>query len=196
MIYKSIDCKQWERNFFKKFQSFMKKCPIVFSIITEPKGVRVTHANSGKSYYFEYDYEQDVKEFIHSIKLFFIPLHYPKVYEEIYEEVDTTPYEKAVLVESGKELSSIPSKTKKYICTKVWRIDRVMLWKDMFILVQENAFNGKILMKPTDKPRLYKMNGSAVMYLRNYRNQKWNTIEDASRAFFENAIYIKDLETV
>ena len=22
MIYKSIDCKQWERNFFKKFQSF------------------------------------------------------------------------------------------------------------------------------------------------------------------------------
>lgn len=197
MIHNSINCKKWEKDFLKKFQSFMKKCPVVFSIVNTPGGIYITHVGSNKKYFFEYDYEVDVKDFIHSIKVFFIPKHYPKISEIITEEVPITAYEKALLLEKNENMSKAPEFTKKIVAAKIWRIDRVMLWKNTFILVPENTFdeNGNLI-KNTDSPRIYKMNGSAVMYLRNYRNGKWKDLEEAGKHFFENSIYIKDLEVV
>lgn len=70
------------------------------------------------------------------------------------------------------------------IDSKVYRIDKCMLLKDELVLINEE----------TKEQSLYKLNVSSVLFLKNYREKKWDSIEDAGKYFSENSTLIKVLD--
>lgn len=182
MLHEKIDSERYKAELIKKLSNFCEKAPVLLSFVTSDTGVTIVHTNSGQSYSFPWDYAVPVKSFIHSIKEVLVQNHYPRLMQVIEEEVPLTPEEQAAMLEHGTPADKLPA-VKTTQRKKMWRIDRVIVWRDVFILVDEE----------TDEQYRYKMNKSCVFFLRNYRSGKY-TLESAADYFFRNSELLNKID--
>ena len=148
MIAETINGEKWKQTAVKKLISFCEKCPCLLSIKTAvhkgDDGVFVIHKNTGMQYFFPWDYNLDPKDFIHNIKVFLEKKHYPILIETITEEHKLSKEELALMVEEGRSINDLPQYEERVKEKILWRIDKVILWKDIVILVKIDNKNNEI----------------------------------------------------
>lgn len=192
MIAENINGDKWKQTTIKKLLSFCEKCPCVLSIKTAvhqgEDGVFVIHKNTGMQYFFPWDYSVEPKDFIHDIKTFLEKKHYPILVETITEEHKLTKEELALMVEEGKSIQELPQYEKRIKEKKLWRIDKVILWKDIVILVQIDNKGNTI-----SNQYRYKYNKSLVIFLKKYRSGEYADLEEAGNEFFNNSILVNEI---
>ena len=93
--------------------------------------------------------------------------------------------ELAEKIASTDNISNV-EKMKKETLEEMWRIDRVLLWKDIFIIVNDTK---KVA-------REMKFNGNSAGFLYKYRNGKFDSLQVRSfnlemHQVFLNGIYFK-----
>lgn len=182
MLHEKIDSEKYKAELIKKLSNFCEKAPVLLSFVTSDAGVTIIHTNSEKRYEFPWDFTIPVKSFIHDIKQVLVENHYPRLVQTIEEEVPVTPEEQAKMLEDGAEADDLPT-TKTIVRKKMWRIDRVIVWRDIFILVDEES----------NEQYRYKMHKSCVFFLKNYRSGKY-TLETAADYFFRNSMLLNKIE--
>lgn len=192
MIAENINGDKWKQTTVKKLLSFCEKCPCVLSIKTAvhqgEDGVFVIHKNTGMQYFFPWDYSVEPKDFIHNIKSFLEKKHYPILIETITEEHKLTKEELALMVEEGKSIQELPQYEKRIKEKKLWRIDKVILWKDIVILVQIDSKGNTI-----SNQYRYKYNKNLVIFLKKYRSGEYADLEEAGNEFFNNSILVNEI---
>ena len=192
MIAENINGDKWKQTTVKKLLSFCEKCPCVLSIKTAvhqgEDGVFVIHKNTGMQYFFPWDYSVEPKDFIHEIKAFLEKKHYPILVETITEEHKLTKEELALMVEEGKSIQELPQYEKRIKEKKLWRIDKVILWKDIVILVQIDNKGNTI-----SNQYRYKYNKNLVIFLKKYRSGEYADLEEAGNEFFNNSILVNEI---
>lgn len=192
MIAETINGEKWKQTAVKKLISFCEKCPCLLSIKTAvykgDDGVFVIHKNTGMQYFFPWDYNLDPKDFIHNIKVFLEKKHYPILIETITEEHKFSKEELALMVEEGRSINDLPQYEERVKEKVLWRIDKVILWKDIVILVKIDNKNNEI-----SNQYRYKYNKSLVIFLKKYRSGDFKTLEEAGNDFFKNAILVNEI---
>ena len=183
--------KDWEKDVVKKLTSYSKKAPVLVSMETGMNdgvaGIYVTHVNSDTKYFFAWDYKQEPKSFVHQVKEVLFSKHYPRLVETVYEKKELTLRDVAIALEKRRD----PKKLElKKIGTRMYVLDKVILWKNVVMLRLETS---TIKSDEVGAVYRYKYGGSLVYYLRKYRTGKFRTLEEASDAFFTNALYIDKL---
>jgi hypothetical protein len=189
------DHKIWEKEVLKKLLNFCKKSPTLISISTGMQegvsGIFITHVNSNRKYFFSWNYDLQPRDFIHEIKEVLVQNHYPRLVEIVYDKKELTPRDMAIALEKGKRISKVKKVELKEIGRRLYIVASVLLWKEIFILqLAESSFD-------TDKigtKYRYKYNGSSVIYLKKYRNNSFGTVEKASEEFFNNALFVDELQ--
>lgn len=194
MLEQIITTKVWEETFQKKFSNFCKKSPVLLKMQVKiqdgNKGVLITHVNTETKYFFPFDYDANIKDFIAEIKRLLVAKHYPRIIEEILERHEKTNAELAVELESGKKVEELEKFCMRKTGERMYRIDKVLPWKETAFLVLENSdIPGDVL----GTQYHYKFDKSLVLYLRDYRTGKFKSIEDASDEFFNNAFLVSIL---
>jgi hypothetical protein len=193
MLLAEISSKNWKDTFSQKFASFAKKSPVVLSMVIKiekgEEGCLIKHVNSNTTYFFPFDYDIKVNDFIHKIKLLLVERHYPRVIEEILDKYEFTKEELAQQLET-KSIEELSKYEMRVVGTRQFRIDKVLLWKSIFLLVLEKSSfeDDKI-----GGIYRYKINISPVIFLRNYRSGKYKSLEEASAFFFSNSVLIDQL---
>lgn len=182
MLQQKIDSERYRADCIKKLSNFCEKSPVLLSFVTSDSGVTIIHANTGKRYEFTWDFAIPVKSFIHNIKLVLVEHHYPRMIEVVKEEVALTPQEQAALLENGTSPENLPS-TKTLTRQRLWRIDRVIIWRDVFILIDEE----------TNEQFRFKMEKSCVFFLKRYRSGGF-TLETAWEYFAKNSVMLNKIE--
>lgn len=192
MLISQVSSKAFKDEFSKRFSSFAKRSPVTFSMVIKihqgEEGVLVTHVNSNKKYFFPFPIGEgiSVRDFIAQIKAKMVEVHYPRIIEEILEKHEFTNEELAKQLETTP-LEELQKYEMRVVGTRQYRIDKVLLWKNIFILVLENStFSDDEI----GSMYRYKLNISPLLYLRNYRNNKFQSLEEASSFFFSNAILL------
>ena len=192
MIAETINGEKWKQTAVKKLISFCEKCPCLLSIKTAvhkgDDGVFVIHKNTGMQYFFPWNYNLDPKDFIHNIKVFLEKKHYPILIETITEEHKLSKEELALMVEEGRSINDLPQYEERVKEKVLWRIDKVILWKDIVILVKIDNKNNEI-----SNQYRYKYNKSLVIFLKKYRSGDFKTLEEAGNDFFKNAILVNEI---
>jgi hypothetical protein len=189
-----ISEKTWENQFSQKFSNFGKKSPVLLSMNIKTqdgeRGVLITHINSNQKYFFPFNYNINVKDFIAEIKQTLVSKHYPRLLEEIFEKYELTTEELALKVETGADLNNLNKYELRIVGTRQFRIDKILSWKNIVILtLEQSSFSD-------DKIGVnyrYKFNGSIIIFLKNYRSGKFKSLEEASVYFFENSNIIDTL---
>lgn len=193
MIVDKIDGDKWKQQTMKKLLSFCEKSPCMLSLRTGlyqgQDGVFVIHKNTNTEYFFPWEMEKDPKEFIHEIKEFIKPKHYPLLVETEWENHKLTADELATMVQNGTSVKDLPKYEKRVKSKKLWRIDKVVLWKDCVIL-EPVSMNGESV--PNLQYR-YKYNKNLVVFLKKYRSGEFDSIEAAGEDFFNNSILINEI---
>lgn len=179
MLQNKIDSERYKAEFVKKFSNFCEKSPVLLSFVMTDTGASVIHVNSGKKYEFPWDFSVPVKYFIHSIKEVLVNNHYPRMVETITEFIPLTSIEQAEYFEKGEPIPQAKTVTRQ----RVWRIDRVIVFKDVFILVDEG----------TGEQFRYKLNKSCVFFLKNYRSGKYS-LESAWDYFSKNSVLLNKID--
>lgn len=185
MLHRKIESGQYINEFRTKMSNFINKAPILASFVITPDGVDVIHENTKKVYHYDWDFTKHVKSFIHDIKTD-IMNHYPRLLEVVTTRVSLTPEEQAKMIE---ETGISPSIAPSYIdveTKRLWRIDKVIIFRDTFILVDE----------ATDESYRYKMNRSCVYFLTSYRNGEFKSLEEAANYFFKNSTLVNHIEKI
>ena len=185
MILKKIDSKEYKSLFIEKFTSFAEKSPVIISFATDDIGVTVVHENSGKKYFYPWDYVVPIKMFIHEIKKDLISNHYPRISREVLVERALTPEEQASYIAEGVSIEEVPTTVTEKV-TELYRIDKIIVMKDEFVIVNEKTL----------QQYCYHMKSSAFAYLRSYRTGKFSDIEEAGRVFFDNCTLVKELNNL
>ena len=173
MILNKIDTTKYKEDFTKKFNNFGEKAPIMISFAIDEFGVTIVHENSGEKYIYDWDFTVPVKAFIHKIKQDLSYNHYPRLIKEVEVMDEDAAVDQILEGENPDSLDK--SKTIKKEIT--YRIDKVLMMKDQFILVDES----------TGESYCYQLNGSSVYFLKNYRNGVYKDIKEAGDYFFKNA---------
>lgn len=182
MIYNKVSSQKYVSIFKKKFENFLNKAPILASLVLTPGSVQVVHENTKKKYVFPWDYTKDVKQFIFEIKKSLV-VHYPRIVKVTEENVELSSDEKADLIAKGEyTVENVPN-YKKVTKRVIYRIDKVIVPQDIFIIVDEE----------TGKTYRYKMNRPCVYYLRDYRSGKFKSLEEASDAFFKSTQFLNEI---
>jgi hypothetical protein len=183
-----ISEKTWENQFSQKFSNFGKKSPVLLSMNIKTqggeKGVLVTHINSGSKYFWPFNYDINVKDFIAEVKQTLVNKHYPRLIEEIFERHELTMEELAIKVENGSNLNNLNKYELRIVGTRQFRIDKILSWKNIAILTLENSSFEDDAIGVSYR---YKFNGSIIIFLKNYRAGKFKSLEEASEYFFENS---------
>lgn len=182
MLHTKIDSERYKAEFIKKLSNFCEKSPVLLSFVTADDGVTLIHANTGKKYTFSWDFTKPVKAFIHEIKEVLVANHYPRMIETIKTEVPLTPEEQARLLEEGTDPKDLPS-FRTVTTQRVWRIDRTIVWRDVFIIIDEG----------TGEQYRYKLEKSCIFFLKNYRSGKF-TLETAWDYFKKNSVLLNKIE--
>jgi len=196
MLITEINSKTWKDNFQQTFIGFAKKSPVLLSMLLTiqegEEGVLITHVNSGKKYFFKFDYNISVKDFIANIKKTLVDMHYPRLLEEVLQKHEFTPEELAITLEkSDKKIEELVKYEMRVIGTRQFRLDKILSWKNIAILVLEkSSFEDDEI----GSAYRYKFNGSLVLFLKNYRSRKFKSLEEASAYFFSNSLLIDQLK--
>lgn len=194
MLVQGISSQEWEDSFSKKFSSLCKKSPVLlkYSNRTQDgeRGVLVTHVNTGLRYFYPFDYDMNVKDFIALVKKDISNKHYPRLVEDVLQAYEKTNEELAIELENGADAKSIKKYSMKSVGVRQYKIDKILSWKQIAILeLEKSSF-------PEDNLHTlyrYQYDGSLVIFLKNYRNGKFKNIEDASAVFFSNANLVDEL---
>jgi hypothetical protein len=196
MLISEVSAKAFKDEFQKKFASFAKKSPVVLSMVIKiekgEEGALITHVNSSNKYFFPFPIGEgvSVKDYIAKIKKLLVEKHYPRVIEEILDKHEFTKEELAQQLESTK-IDDLSKYEMRVVGTRQFRIDKVLLWKNIFLLVlEESSFQDDEI----NKIFRYKLNISPVTFLRNYRSGKYKSLEEASAFFFSNSVLIDELK--
>lgn len=194
MIYQNINSDTWRKVTIRKLLSFCEKCPVLLSTQTGyqggEEGIFITHKNSGKKYFFPWNFNEDPKVFIHKIKEFLEPRHYPVLEQDIYEVHEFTPEELAIQIEKGGDVNSLTKSEERVAEQKYWRIDKSILWREIFILVEIDA-TGK---RKDNKQYRYNYELSSVNFLKKYRDGEFKDIKEAGAEFFGHASLVSVIE--
>lgn len=182
MILQKVDSESYKDSFINKFTNFADKAPIVISFATDDLGVSVVHENSGKKYFYPWDYVIPVKSFIHDIKRDLEANHYPRISRKITRTRELTPDEQADLISKGMSIDSVPTVITEEVVEN-YRIDKIIVMRDEFILVDE----------ATNEQYCYKMSSSAFAYLRTYRSGGFKDLFEAGDEFFKKASLVTKL---
>lgn len=184
MIYTKIDAVKYREEFVSKFTNFGDKAPIMLSFATDEFGVTIIHENTGKKYFYEWDYSIPVKNFIHEIKKDLSYNHYPRISRVVIEEIPLTADEAADLIAEGTSVDEVPSfKTQEK--TQVFRIDKILAMKDEMILVDEESGEQSVYKTP-----------SGIYFLKKYREGAFKDIAEAGDSFFKKSTLITKLKNV
>lgn len=183
MLLTRIDSSKYINEFKERFSNFAQKAPILLSFITTEIAASVIHENTGTEYSFPWDFSIPVKSFIHEIKQVISDNHYPRVAKVETEVVALTPEEQAEQLIGGVEAKDLPTSKVVVLSTEVFRIDKVIALKDIFILQSETTY----------KMYRYKMNYSSIFFLKNYRSGKYSTIEEAGKFFFAKSELLNEM---
>lgn len=180
----------WEETFQKKFTNFCKKSPILLKtqIIFKGtvKGVLITLVGDNLKYFFQFNYNENVKDFIANIKKFLINF-YPKLEEDVYEKYQKSNGDLVNDIENGIAIENLNKFSVKKIGTRHFIIDKVLPWKDtVFIKLIGSDIDGDVL----ETIYKYKYNKSLVLFLRNIRLKKLQSTKEISKDFFENSFLL------
>jgi hypothetical protein len=158
-------------------------------------GVYIIHRGTGNRYFFKFNPEIEEKTFIFNIKQFLIPKHYPRLVESITEPVELSPEELAKKIEEGIDPKYLKKIELREIGQRLYRIDKSIIWKSIFILVLEDIqlYGEQKQVVPTNVLR-YRLNSNAASFLKKYRSGGFKSIEEASKEFFSNSILINEIE--
>lgn len=182
MILQKVDSEEYKESFINKFTNFADKAPIVISFATDDLGVSVIHENSGKKYFYPWDFVVPIKSFIHDIKRDLSYNHYPRISRVMKVQRLLSADEQADLIAKGQSLDEIPQ-TAVEDAEEIYRIDKILVMKDEFIIVNEKTL----------EQYCYKMNGSAFSYLRSYRSGEFSSIKEAGDVFFKKCVLVNKL---
>lgn len=185
MVYNKINASQYREDFDKKFSNFGDKAPIMISYLTDELGVTVIHENSNTSYFYEWDYTIPIKSFIHNIKQDLSYNHYPRISRIETKVEKLTADKQAEMIANGVALDDIPS-SQEVTREVTYRIDKILAMKDEFILIDES----------TGEQYCYKMNGSSIYFLKNYRKGDYKDTLEAGNAFFKKSVLLDKLVRV
>lgn len=176
MLYTKTDSTKYIAEFKDRFSNFANKAPILLSFVTSDKEVKIVHENSGTAYSFEWDFSIPVKAFIHEIKQTLSDLHYPRIARVKTTVVPMPAEDRQELLSAGVNEADIPE-VKKIETSEIFRIDKVIVLKDIFIIQSETDYVSY----------RYKMNYSSIFFLKDYRTGKYKSIEEAGKFFFSRS---------
>lgn len=193
--------KKWISDSIDKLHAYLDRAPILVSDIISTEncvdGVYIIHEETKQKFFFPFDYDSEPKIWVHNIKEKLMPL-YPRIIENICEERASTPAEMAEFVLQGGDPSKVPVLTKDTKSQKLWRIDKVQLYKDIFILQLEGTRElGEEVWKTDVTPAQHRFKfqgGCSVLYLTKYRNKEFANQIEAGKYFFDNSIFIDELQ--
>lgn len=202
MVKEYINGNEWTRKALEKMKAFLDRTPILITevigtqdckdgVFILPDGVT---DNFGKplKIFFPFDYDMEPKSWVHNIRQSIIA-YYPRIVESIYDNVELTPKEMAMKAEEGLDISSIPKFEKRLVKQNCWRIDKILCFKDIFILTLEGTrVNGEFTPCEPQMAR-YKYQGSSVIFLSKLRNGEFKNWDAASKEFFSRATFIDEV---
>lgn len=189
-----VNDEKWIKRTLKKFVSFSEKSPLLLGYkiceLNNQQGIFVTSFGSSElSQFFPFDSNIDSKEFIHQIKEYFQnKINSVILRETIKEQNATSIKDVALYLEKGYKIEDIPQYT-EYEVNKYWVIDRVILWKNIFIL-KESDETGKII---NEKGFRFKFDGCAVLFLKDLREGKYKSPKESGEFFFNHSLLINQL---
>lgn len=203
MILTSKNGKKWISRAMDKLHAYLNRAPILVSDITGTEGcidgVFIIPENTKTKMFFPFDYDEDPKIWVHNIKEKLLEF-YPRIVENVYKTVATSPKERAIFLERGGTLDEVPAERKEIIEQRLWRIDKIQVYKDIFILQLEGTRTADALSWGMDEPsatiqnRYKYQGGSSVFFLNKYRNNDFQNLVDAGEAFFNNSIFIDEVQ--
>lgn len=189
-----LTTEKWEKSFQKKFSNFCTKSPVLLKMSIRiqdgQKGVLVSHVNSDKVYFFPFDYDQNVKDFIANIKRVLVNNHYPRLIQVLYENHKKTNEELAQELERGEKVDSLTQYCMRKVGERLYRIDKVLPWKNIAILILEKTDIPQDKIGTTLK---YSYQKSLVLFLKNYRTGVFKSIDEASEDFFNNSLLVSEI---
>lgn len=193
--------KLWISTAIDKLHKYLDRAPVLVSDTTSTQccvdGVVIIHEMSKTVMFFPFDYDLDPKIWVHNIKEKLLPF-YPCIIENVVKERATTSEEMADFVLKGGDPENVPIMTQEITMQKLWRIDKVQLHKDFFILqligtrkIDEEEWTP---CESAVQNRFKFSGGCSVIYLSKYRNGDFANQVEAGQYFFDNAIFIDELE--
>jgi len=176
---------EYKREFVNKFSNFCSKAPTMISFVLTDRSVVVTHLNSATNYEFFWDFREDLKDFIANIKKVLSNNHYPRLVQVIKIEKPLTPQEQAEIFSKDEVSSEDVPTTKTEIIKKIWRIDKVIINRNTFILLEEDTGDQYLFTMFSYKP--------CILFLKDYREGVY-TVETAADFFFSHSKLVKKLD--
>ena len=198
MIQSTINGTKWIRNVMQKLTSFADKCPLLLNISSGLyhgiDGVYIKVRGSEKKYFFKWVIGEDPKKFVHNIKTKLLS-EYPRIKEELYTERQASAMDIAKEIEQGISLDKASKIIRSYKGYIIWRIEKVLSWKEIFILYPEARYDENGTKLPFEEPKQYRYQytGSAILYLTKYRSGRFKDNDEASKEFFKNASLINTI---
>ena len=191
MVVNSINERKWVSTALNKLTNFLKRAPLWTVKKNSERDFGVYIKFDDKTLFYPYDCSQDVKNWIHHIKEDLVK-YYPRLIEDIVEEHILTPAEHALYIEKhGGDIENIPTIENRVIKQNCWRIDKVLLHKNIFILYLEGSImnpHGDSLFLPAEEPifKRFKYEGLSVLFMKKLRTSTCDA--ETSKDFFENTI--------
>lgn len=186
----------WLKLAKSKLDRFLTRVPLWTKAKYSSQDFGVYIYFDNKKLFYPYECQIDVKSWIHRIKEDLVK-YYPRLIEDIVENHVLTPSEQAMYVEKhGGDINSVPVSEIRTIKQNCWRIDKVLLHKEIFILVLEGTIRnptGDSLFMPSDEPisRRYLYNGSSALFMKKLRSSICD--QEKSKDFFENSTPLDNL---
>lgn len=186
----------WLKLARTKLDRFLTRVPLWTKAKYSNKDFGVYIYFDNKKLFYPYKCQMDVKSWIHHIKEDLVK-YYPRLVEDIVENHVLTPAEQALYIEKhGGDINSVPVSEVRIIKQNCWRVDKVLLHKEIFILVLEGTVSnptGESVFVPSDEPisRRYKYDGTAALFMKKLRSSICD--QDKSKDFFENTTPLDNL---
>lgn len=193
--------KEWISKSIDKLHNYLDRAPVLVSDIVGTEnckdGVFIIHESTKDKMFFPFDYDVESKAWVYGVKEKLLTF-YPRIVENVTVERASTPAEMAEFVMNGGDPSKVPPMVKDVVSQRLWRIDKVQLHKDLLILQLEGTRNigeSDWSRNVTPIQNRYKFQGGcSVMYLTKYRNGDFLNQVEAGEYFFENSIFIDELQ--
>ena len=187
MIAEKQNADGYRRQVFAKFVSFSKKSPLLLDVkavtVSGIDGLQVSVRDINQTLFYPWSPSVDPKSFIHQIKQSLEPW-YPVIEQSMTSERPTTSDDIMEFLERGFKMSEIPTVIKEPRLNKAWRIDKVVVWRDIAILVDVE----------TGEQFRYKLGASLVLFLKKYRSGAFKDRLDDGEQFFSRASLLNKID--
>lgn len=144
-----INTEEFKKIFVKKFNNFCSKLPILISYTLQPNGVVIYQhfdeedpENKSKLFYFEYDYEEDVRKNIFLIKKKLLP-YLPVMKQRVKREIEASGEDINTKISEGViSLDDVTSKGYYVYQEELWRIEKALIERDELFIrnLYDNGF--------------------------------------------------------